>query len=312
MLMDIRQLRYFISVAEQLSFTTAAKHLYVSQPSLSQQIAELEKQVGARLFIRDRHSVSLTAAGSVLLKEAKAIVAMSADAIRMVREAEAGITGNLKIGILGHAERRILPRILTNFHHKYPQINLVFEYLSLGGLDEALQHGQVDLGFTLVIESSSLPQVSFKKIFTDSLCLVVPHSHELANESLINYSHIPLIARETIVFEHQLIASRGYENMLRICVNRGFSPNVLQVPNSAVLLSVECGLGISILPSVIPKTYGSSFIRYVDILGNDTRVDLVAAWRTKNSNPSISLFLQELEAVKRPTDNNILKTTAGL
>lgn len=298
--MDIRQLRYFIAVAEHLSFTEAAKHLFVSQPSLSQQIAELEKQIGVRLFIRDRHSVSLTAAGMVLLKEAKEIVARSSDAIRMAREADAGITGNLKIGILGHAERRILPRIIANFHHKYPQINLVFEYFSLGVLDKALQHGQVDLGFTLVIESTSLPQISLKKIFTDSLCLVVPRSHALANESLINYSHIPLIARETIVFEQQLVASRGYENLLRICVNRCFSPNVLQVPNLlAVLLSVECGLGVSILPSVIPKTYRSPFIRYVDILGNDTRVDLALAWHTNNNNPSIPLFLQELEAAKK-------------
>lgn len=312
--MDTRQLQYFISVAEHLSFTTAAKHLYVSQPSLSQQIAELEKQIGARLFIRNRHSVALTAAGTVLLKEAKAIIARSLDAIRMTRAADAGVTGNLRIGILGHAERRILPRITANFHHKYPQINLVFEYFSLSGLDEALQHAQVDLGFTLVLESTSLPQISFKKIITDSLCLVVPHSHELANEPLINYSHIPLIAKETIIFEQQPIASRGYENLLRICFNRCFSPNVLQVPNlPAVLLSVECGLGISIQPSVIPKTYRSPYIRYIDILGNDTRIDLVAAWHKKNSNPSISLFLQELEAAKKPIDNYpILQTTASL
>lgn len=311
--MDIRQLQYFISVAEHLNFTAAAKQLYVSQPSLSQQIAELEKQIGARLFIRDRHSVTLTAAGKVFLKEAKTLIVKSSDAIRMAREANAGITGNLKIGILGHAERRILPKLIANFHQKYPQINLHFECFNLSGLDEALQYSYVDLGFTL-LESAAPPTISYKKVFTDSLCLVVPHSHELANEALVNYSTIPLIARETIIFEQQPVASRGYENLLRICYNRGFSPNVLQVPNlPAVLLSIECGLGISILPSAVPKIYKSSLIRYLDILGNDTRIDLVAAWNKNNSNPSISLFLEELEAFKMPLGNdNMLKNIASL
>lgn len=298
--MDIRQLRYFISVAEHLSFTDAAKHLYVSQPSLSQQVAELEKQIGVRLFSRDHHSVSLTVAGIVFLKEAKALVAMSSAAIRITREASAGISGNLKIGILGHAERRILPRVIAKFHHKYPQINLLFEQFSLSGLDEALHHSHVDLGFTLVWESTSLPQISWKKIFTDSLCLVVPRSHKLTKEPLINYSTLPLIANEPIIFQQQVAATRGYEKMTRICYNRNFTPNVLPMPNlPAVLLSIECGLGISILPSAIPKTYKSPHLHYIDILGSDTTIDLVAAWHNKNSNPSIPIFLQELETIKR-------------
>lgn len=290
--MDIRQLRYFIAVAECLSFTQAAKQLFISQPSLSQQIADLERHIGVSLLIRKHNGISLTNAGKALLKDAKIIVTKCSELIQHANEAETGIVGDLKIGILGYTEKQILPNIVMNFRQKYPRVNLSFEQFSLGSLDTALVRNDIDIGFTAIWEQHYLPNVAYKKIYKDSLCVVLPSNHALARESGFELSSI---IDEPIVFQKKDNSPRGYNNLFRICINRDFYPKTTSMSDMwAVLLGVECGIGISILPSVIPKSYNSSRITCFNISGKDSQIDIAVAWNQTNFNPSIPLFVDEL------------------
>lgn len=126
--MNIRQLEYFISVATNLNFTKAAKLLYISQSTLSEQISELEKMVGVKLFLRNTHAVQLTASGAAFLKEAKKIIKTMDESIQIARQAESTITGNLRIGILDGLEYQFLAKALRIFggNIRKSPLNLLF------------------------------------------------------------------------------------------------------------------------------------------------------------------------------------------
>ena len=116
--MEIRQLRYFISVAEHLNFTEAAKQLFVAQPAVSQQIKSLEKEIGIKLFVRDKHSVQLTPAGKVFLNDAIEMLNRFEDVIKKARKAEIGEVGELSIGFLNAPVKNFLPGLVKDFRRK--------------------------------------------------------------------------------------------------------------------------------------------------------------------------------------------------
>jgi len=294
--MDIRQLQYFIATAEHLNFTEAARHLYISQSALSQQIADLENQLGVSLFVRNRHSTLITAAGTALLQEAKIIVANVDNAIRITRQAASGLTGRLKIGYLGFAEKNFLPKLISSFRSKHALIELSFQQFSHGAMDEALDHADIDIGFIQNWDMTTLPRIYWKKIYTDTLCLVVPSNHPLVNETSITHS---IVCKESFIF-HPKAAPRGFVNLLRVCSNRGFTPAVNPVSDIlTVLMMVEAGLGVSLLPRHIPIGYASSALHMVNIEGVDVPIHVSVAWNQINTNPCIPLFLNEVEALSQ-------------
>ncbi len=291
--MDIRQLRYFIAAAEHLNFTAAARHVYITPQALSQQISELENKLGVALFIRNRHSTALTAAGDALLREAKAIITKTNEAVQITRQAASGISGRLKIGYLGFAERRFLPKLISQFRRKYAFIELTCQHLSNRAVEESLDRSDIDIGFVQVWDTAKLPSIHWKKIYSDNLCLVVPSSHPLANKIEVNFAEL---AKETFVF-HPHSAPRGYNNLMRVCSNRGFQPNVSPVADIlTVLMMIEAECGISLLPSHIPSGYASPALNLLHVSGEDMSVYVAVAWNQSNPNPSIPLFLHETEA----------------
>ena len=130
--MEIRQLRYFISVAEQLNFTEAAKRLFVAQPSVSQQIASLERSMDVKLFIRDKHSVKLTPAGKVFLNDAIEIVNKSEEALKRAKKAAIGEVGQLSIGFLNAPVKNFLPDLVKEFRRKYRYIQINLNHYQTG------------------------------------------------------------------------------------------------------------------------------------------------------------------------------------
>ncbi|MBP2655483.1 MAG: hypothetical protein H6Q73_3052 [Firmicutes bacterium] len=304
--MNIKQLQYFISVAEHLSFTAAAKTLYITQPSLSQQIADLERHIGVKLFYRDRHSVRLTAAGISLLKEAKGLVAKANEAIKITRLAETGTVGSLTIGYLGAAERRFLPQLLAKFNHKFPNVELnLVHFNAFTDLDKTLLQGDIDIAITLKSKTEMMPLLSWKVIYTDSLTLVLPSTHPLANKISKRFS---LLNGESIFLLDRDVASRCFDTLLQICSDRKISPNIRLVTHmQTILLMVESGAGFAILPSIVPETYASQNLRCIDLDGADTKIDVIAAWKSNNPNPSLPLFLEEVEAIIVPNMYPLVK-----
>ncbi|MBV7274462.1 LysR family transcriptional regulator [Clostridium sp. PL3] len=291
--MDIRQLQYFIAVAEHLNFTETAKHLYVAQSAVSYQIAALEKDLGVKLFIRDKHLVRLTSAGKVLLKEAIAIMDRFNEAVQKTQQAATGILGNLRIGLLGVRVISVLPELLRSFRVVYPSIGIDLEQMNAGQITEALENGDIDLGFTRSFSVHDNPNLTWKKVYTDSIQVVLPYDHPMANQTSIDISEL---ANESFISVNRQHSAGIFDLLINLCSSRGFSPNIVSRPHhvETVLCLIEAGMGISILPHCFNNCSNPN-LKYIDIEGNDAYIDLVVAWNKNASNKSIPLFLKELE-----------------
>lgn len=288
--MDMRQLRYFISVAEHLSFTEASKHLFVAQSAVSQQIAELEKKIGVRLFERNKRSVKLTNAGSVLLEEAILLIKKSEETVNKVRQAELGIIGNLQIGFLGYTERSFLPDMVREFRADYPSVQLGLDQYNHGALIDKLSTGDLDIIFTLSFGLENLVGFESMGILDENISVVMHKDHPYANASDFELSEL---SQEDFIVLSREESPQGFNQTLMICGKNGFSPHIVSQPKliSTVLLLVDSGMGIAILPSSL-KYSSSSSLRFKEIKGETNK--LVAAWKKSNENPSIALFLEKL------------------
>lgn len=294
--MDIRQLRYFISVAENLSFTEAAKQLFVAQSAVSQQIADLEEKIGVKLLIRNKRTVKLTSAGAVLLKEAIHLVSKSEEAIEKTRQAELGIIGSLSIGFLGYTERYFLPYLIRHFRRSYPKVDLHLNQYNHGVLIDTLKNGELDIGFTLAFGIDNIGDLEGKSLFTETISIVMHCEHPMASKSSINLSDL---SSERFIALHSQESPQGFNQTLLICANHGFTPNIVSQPRllSTVLLLVDSGMGIAILPKSL-QYQSSPSLKFIDIKDVKSEYELVVAWKKNSTNPSVDLFLDELERVK--------------
>jgi DNA-binding transcriptional LysR family regulator len=291
--MDIRHLRYFIAVAENLNFTMAAKLLHISQPSLSKQISDLEIQIDLQLFVRNTRGVELTAAGAALLEEANAIVTRSETAVAKARLAAAGNVGNLRIGFLGPFEKQGLSQLIRKFRHNCPKSNISFNKLNWNSLNEALENGKLDIAFTPSYGLDKLYGISWEKA-SDSypLSIVVAPEHPLADKTSICLS---TLANESFLILPRTEYSLAYDHMRQLCIASGFRPKIIAYPPDleTLLLLVATGVGIT-MHSKLTDFYAGSNLHYLNIEGCSFAFDFAMAWRTTNSNPLIPLFLATL------------------
>ncbi|MEH7414915.1 LysR family transcriptional regulator [Neobacillus drentensis] len=291
--MDLRPLRYFISVAEHLNFTEASKQLYVAQPAVSQQIAYLEKKIGVKLFHRTKHSVQLTEAGTVFLKEAREIIKRLDASFVNARQAEEGLIGTINIGLLSVPVREFLPPLIRKFRKKYPKVNIRLNYYHLGQIIEKLKSDELDIAFTLSLGLQSIGGLEYKTLWTQPHCIILHQDHPLADRTNIN---IEELVEEPFVMLEREESPPGFDLLLAACANHGFSPNLVNTASQidAVLMMVDAGIGITILPKYL-QLYASPSLRFISIEGDDFKVDVLASWKKKNTNPSLPLFIEELE-----------------
>lgn len=295
-LLDIRPLRYFISVAEHLNFTEASKRIYVAQPAVSQQISNLEKKVGVKLFHRDKHSVRLTSAGTVFLKDAREILNKIDSSIENARQAEEGLIGTINIGLLSTPVRNFLPPLVREFRRKYPKVNINFDYCDASQIIKKLMTNEIDIAFTLSLGLKDIDGLEYKTLWTESHCIIMHQDHPLASNTSINLSEL---AQESFVMLERKESGPGFDLLMAACANQGF-PLKLVKPASGiegVLMMVDAGIGITILPKYLKHLYSLPTLRFVDIEGDDLKVDVLASWKKANNNPSLPLFIAEQESV---------------
>jgi len=286
--MDIRQFHYFISVAEHLNFTKAAKSHHIVQTSMSQQIQAIEQQLGVVLFIRNNRSVQLTPAGKIFLGEARRMVTMYEEAVRKTQHAASGYTGRLKIGFMGPNEKHFLPELIRKFRRAYPHIELT------------LKQGLLDIAFTTSIYIAEVQNVVFEIIYSSPICCVMHRDNPLTQKSEID----PM----TITYEPLIIIARqeypaAFEAQIRFFTSKGLKPNIVsEQPNiEGLLFMIEAEMGIGLLPRFV-EVYASPSLRFVDIKGEPIFVDSVIAWNSKSINPSVPLFLKEFSKTSRDTN----------
>ncbi|MBP2650048.1 MAG: hypothetical protein H6Q74_873 [Firmicutes bacterium] len=295
--MNSKQLQYFISAAEYSNFSVAAKNLNITQPALSRQIADLETQIGLKLFDRNTRWVRLTAAGAEFLKEAIALVNEIEGAINQARLANSGHFTSLSIGFLGPLEREDLPKLVNSFHHQYPHAALSFSKLSWGSLTEALEAGKVDIAFTMTQGLHDIPGISFQLSPNFyPLSVLLPDDHPLANETKLKMS---ALAKEPFIILSRSECPQAYDHMRHLCISNGFYPNIIAtVPIlETLLLMVATGMGVAIQTKHV-KAYASPNLRFIDLEGCSFINGYAVAWKTNNPNPLIPLFMELLKKEK--------------
>ena len=294
--MNIRRLECFMAVAECLNFTAAAKRVFIGQSALSQQIAALEEELGVKLFDRTKHSVRLTTAGEVLFKEAQAVFTRIDEAVQRVRMTNSGSEGSLKIGFLALVAGQFLPQVASAFLHRHPRIDLNLLPLYVSIIHQELINGNIDLGIT---RPGGLPATGFicKTIYHDRLSIVVRHDHPLAGQDKISFASL---ASESLITYPREVAPYLFERIHYLCAKNGFVPNLVRQPSrvESLLFMIEAGVGVSILNHHIGTLYANPKLKFVEIdTDEDISNDLVLAWKTNNTNPAISLFVEEFDSV---------------
>ena len=291
--MDIRQFHYFISVAEHLNFTKAAKQHFIAQTAMSQQILAIEKQLGVSLFIRNNRSVQLTSAGTIFLREAKLIVTIAEEAVKKAQHAAVGFVGSLKIGFLGPNEKRFLPELIRKLHNSYPNVNLTFMQDNTETINDYLKRGLLDVAFTESFNMGKMPELEWKILCSDPIVVVVHRDHPLAGETSINLSslaHEPFVAIEAQEYQG------AFKSMIDFCITQGgFTPNIVSQHRhpETVLLMIEAGVGVALLPLFFNLNPNAN-LRFIELEGEGDLLHSVVAWKKDYTNPSISLFLKEL------------------
>lgn len=280
------QIEYFFAVAKYLNFTEAAKNLYVSQPSLSKQIAILEKEIGVELFYRTKRDVRLTAAGLVLLKEIGGVIDTIESAIDKAREPNLGENSTLTVGCLDAMDTTFLPKIIKAFKGKYPGINLVLERHSFRALREKLINGTLDIIFTLSFEIDNSLGIVSNIVHKGNGYIVMETSNPLANKKDLTLNDVK---NEDFVIISRDESPKGFDGIVNLCKRHGFTPNIVkQLPNiESLLLCVESGMGVALFDSNI-RMQDNKNLKGFKI--DDDSISVIMAWRKENMNTAIPLF----------------------
>ena len=292
--MELRQLRYFIAVAEELSFSKGAQRAGVSQPPLSRQIANLEAELGARLFDRDKHSVRLTEAGRVYYAEAIKTLAAVDRTVHMTQRAAKGLTGSLSLGFGGSVAYTFAPSALRKFRDLYPGVELSLHNTPMTSQLDRLKEQSTDVGFVMLpVQDKSLQT---RLLLRDPLVVVAPVGHPLTKSKTVGLRAIE--PYELIMFP------RGggfgfFSHIMAICKKAGFVPTVAQevAPMESVIGLVAAGVGISVVPSVAKRLLITG-VQYRPLHEDYAVMEFAMAWRKDNTSPVVRAFVDLMSAMK--------------
>ncbi|WDU61888.1 LysR substrate-binding domain-containing protein [Pseudomonas poae] len=247
--MELRHLRYFIAVAEELHFGRAAQVLGISQPPLSQQIQALEQEVGARLFERTNRRVELSEAGRLFLQEARLVLAQVDKAADVARRAQLGELGELKIGFTSSAPfNSSIPQAIFAFRQAFPAVHLNLQEMSSTEVAESLVDESIQVG---LMRPLPLPDsLSVIELMREPLVAVLNAGHPLVEGSERGL-HLAQLADEPFVFFPRTYGSGLYAQLLNLARDAGFSPHFAQEAGEAMTIIglVAAGLGVSVLPA---------------------------------------------------------------
>jgi len=246
--MELRHLRYFVTVAELGSISRAATKLFIAQPPLSAQIKQLEEEVGASLLVRLPRGVQLTPAGLSFLEDARAVLARAEQAIVRAREQQVGQRSTLRIGLMPSATQSLLPTLIRRFESAGLNLQIeAQERVPSTKQLQALRNAEIDIGFIRPAQSN--PQPEWVAEINDPYCLALPERHPLAQTQAV--LPLPSLASEVFVAFSRFAESDYYDQTTALCEEAGFTPDVRHTATQfmSVLTMVACGLGVAIVPA---------------------------------------------------------------
>lgn len=245
---ELRHLRYFVAVAEELHFGRAAQRLHMAQPPLSQQIRKLEDAVGHPLLLRTSRQVRLTAAGEELLKRAQQTLRKVSEDVHSTRRIGRGEVGTLTVGFIASAMLTVLPRMLSEYRTRFPEVELRLREFYTASLLSALHNGTVDIGFTR--DAGDEESLHTEILLPEPYIAVVSAQHPLALKTSIR---IDDLRAESFVLFSPDVGDLAWEKTQRLCQQGGFRPRIVQeAPHWLTILRlVGAGLGVTIAPACV-------------------------------------------------------------
>jgi DNA-binding transcriptional LysR family regulator len=291
--MELRHLRYFVAVAEELHFGRAAVRLRVAQPALSQQIKQLEQELGVLLLARTKRRVALTEPGRLFLPEARRTLSHAAAAIDVARRAAAGHAGRLRIGYVDSALWGALPAVVAAFREAHPAVAITLLERLPAQQASALRAGDIDVGVgPQPTDTGAFDTAPFSE---DSVMIALPSAHPLAARDAVDLADL---ADESWVLIASRVPSRLRDLTIAACAAAGFAPRVAQEARQldALVALVSAGLGVTFVPGTAARLPRPG-VAVRPVRGLDLRFRLVALWRSGEPPPTVRSFLEVVRAV---------------
>lgn len=291
--MELRHLRYFTAVVKWMGYREASRRLHIAQPAISQTVADLEQELGLKLFSRTGRKAQLTPEGELFYAEAVRTLEQADLAINTAKRAAKGEIGKLSIGFIGSATYMFLPELVRKFKAQHPGVKLILLELSPLDQDIALDNGLIDIGFTRAVRVEKGKTFASICLYRDPMLAVLPASRRVRTKSV----RVADLAQERFVLFHREAASGLYDMVIGMCNDAGFSPTVEYESDRAqtVLSLVEAEQGVSIVPASFRNLWTKG-VRFYRLRPDDVRVPLVAGWNQETPSIALSAFVELVKA----------------
>jgi DNA-binding transcriptional LysR family regulator len=296
---ELRHLRYFVAVAEELHFGHAASRLHTSQPSLSQQVQNLERELKVNLLRRTKRHVELTPAGRGFLQEARKILAAAEHAAGLARETAREESRKLVIGISPDTDWLLLGKALRLFAEHVPSIEILFENLTAEAQVDALNQGRIDIGFvSLPLESEGLVTETTGRV---RLLVALPEKHPMARNTTIRLEEL---AKEAYTLWPRHLSPGSYDHLLAVFRRAGFGPPITMeggLPSTRTVLGmIAAGLTIALVDPALQQVSASRVV-FRPLAGSGVFTETGVVYRQGDPSPILTTFLHELKATPRIT-----------
>jgi DNA-binding transcriptional LysR family regulator len=284
---EFRHLKYFLAVAEELSFSRAAKRLFISQPPLTRQIRQLEEELGVELFSRTNKGVELTHAGAHFKTEAERLLSLADQSVDRTRLAQSGELGRLEIGLFGSAIFSIIPAMLHQFRALYPMVEIALHTLSKTEQITALREGRLTIGFNRLYPQAA--DMMIEKVLSERIVLATHCDHPFAQKRRVAFKSL---ANEPLILFPNKARPSLADEVIALCRNAGFTPNVVQetedVTTSIALVSL--GFGICCVPESTTNLQLPN-VSYVPLCSPTPTIDFDCIYRQHDKSPILNAFL---------------------
>jgi DNA-binding transcriptional LysR family regulator len=285
---ELRHLRYFVTVAEELHFGRAAQRLHLSQPPLSQQIQRLEEILGTALFARTTRSVRLTVAGEAFLPRARRTLRNMERDLEETRSIGRGEVGSLNIGFVGSAMLMTLPGIFRAYREAYPKVHLRLHESFTSRVIEGMENGSLDAG--ILRDGDPIQNMRVETIYSEPYVAVLPRSHRCAGQKSISPG---ALRGEPFVHYPQTAGTRAFEKPLSIFDAYGFRPQIVQEASHwlTIVNMIGAGFGVSVAPACVGRIASSSVV-CLPLRGAKVMSHIELAWMEGESRPIVEAFMR--------------------
>ncbi len=285
--LELRHIKYFLAVADELHFRKAAERLFISQPGLSRQIKQMEEQLGIQLFERHNRKVTLTEAGIYLKDEYQSITKSMDKVLNHAKLLHKGQEGELKIGYIGSAMHKIIPAFLLDIKKEFPNIHVNLQEMDNQVQTSSILDQDIDIGF---VRMDRVPRgVEIRPIYEETFSLVLPKDHAINKN---NFKDLSQLKDEPFIMFDSSYSPSYYEKVMQIFDEAGFSPIISHksVKANTIYRLIENNFGAAVVPTSLQEGYDLG-IQFIELTEIEHRTTLQLVWSKMNQNPVLGNVL---------------------